>query len=603
MRTLRYTAKLLRYRPWLFLLNGLLWAGFHNIPLLSGLLVRAFLDALSGGAPAGLSVWTLLALLAAVEASRLADFWVGVRLFITLWYTNEALLRRNLLHWLVCGRGPKVLDESSGAAMTRFREDVSEVSDWIEGLVDFAGILLFSALALVVMARINGLITAVVAAPVVGMIVLGGWMSEYIRRYRTANREATSRVTGFIGEIYGAAQAVKVACAESPAIAHFRRLNEARRAAAVKDSLASELYYSISGNIINLGVSAVLLMSAGLMRDGRFTVGDFALFVAYLTRMSFYMRYFGFILAQYKRVGVSFDRLDALLAGAPPATLVGHAPIYTEGALPEAPQPLKTGSDRLERLEVRNLTCHHKGAEAGIQDINLSLRRGELVVVTGRIGSGKSTLLRALLGLLPRESGQVLWNGAPVEEPELFLTPPRVAYTPQAPRLFSESLRDNVLAGLREEGGNLEEALWRAVMEPDVAELEAGLDTKVGPRGVKLSGGQMQRAAAARMFVRDAELLVFDDLSSALDVETERTLWERMDRRGEATCLVVSHRKALLRRADRVLVLKEGRLVAEGPLEELLENCEEMQQLWHTEEGYWEVRALAPVAEVLVAAK
>jgi ATP-binding cassette subfamily B protein len=163
------------------------------------------------------------------------------------------------------------------------------------------------------------------------------------------------------------------------------------------------------------------------------------------------------------------------------------------------------------------------------------------------------------------------------------MSPPRCAYTPQVPRLFSETLRENLLLGLPETDGNLASALATAALDADLRDMPEGLATAVGPRGVRLSGGQTQRAAAARMFVRDAELFVCDDLSSALDVETEATLWERVFARPGATCLVVSHRPAVLRRADQILVVVDGRVVATGTLEELLANCEAMRGLWRGE--------------------
>lgn len=141
-------------------------------------------------------------------------------------------------------------------------------------------------------------------------------------------------------------------------------------------------------------------------------------------------------------------------------------------------------------------------------------------------------------------------------------------------------MRENVLMGVPPEEADLDFALYTAVMEDDIRVINNGLEAILGARGVRLSGGQRQRSAAARMFVREPELLVLDDISSALDVETEKKLWERVFMLKNRTILAVSHRHPVLEHADQIILLEEGKVVAIGKLQELLETQEEMRQLW-----------------------
>ena len=290
---------------------------------------------------------------------------------------------------------------------------------------------------------------------------------------------------------------------------HFRKFNEARRKAGLKDLLFNNFLGAVFGGVSTIGLGIVLLLVGREMRSGAFSAGDFALYQYYLGWIMAIPAGLGFFLIGAQQVRVSLQRMQETMRDEPLEKLVEGSPTYLWGAFPTIPYVAKQPEDRFEQLDIQGLTYHYVNSDNGIDDVNLTIKRGDFVVITGRVGAGKSTLLRSILGLLPIQSGKTYWNHQLVDAPDRFFVPPRTAYVPQVPQLYSDSLKDNILLGLPEGQVDISAALERAALEEIEDILEDGLDTLVGPRGVKLSGGQIQRTAAARMFIRDAELLVF----------------------------------------------------------------------------------------------
>lgn len=579
----KITWRLIKFRPLLFLAT-IFFRGIDDIaPFFAGLVLKAFFDVLTGQAESGFTAATFVALFIVVELGDRIALFGSALTWPRWWFSIETLLRRNLLAAILEVRDSLRISGASGEVTNRLRDDVNGIIHYLNQYIHLWGNLVFAVLAIRYMAAIDLGVTLITMVPAICVVIIVDACRKLIHKYRTAQRVATEKATNFINEMFKSVLAVKVETAEVNMVKHFRGLNDQRRRSTLVDNIFNELLQSINANLGHIATGVILILVADKMKSGSFTVGDMALFATYIGQVARSGSLLGTLLAQHKRAGVSYDRIANTVEDTPRQCLIDDAPLYlTE--LP--PEPNQTRPENpLEELSLEGIGYTYPESNLGIFDVSFRVPEGSFTVIIGQIGSGKTTLLRSILGTLPINKGLMKWNGDKIKDPKTFLTPPRCAYTSQIPNLFSESLRENILCGLPNDSDTLSRALYQGVLDEEVYGLSDGLDTIVGPRGVKLSGGQIQRVGAARMFIRDAELLVFDDLSSALDVETERVLWTRLFKGRKATCIVVSHRRPALLRADQIVVMKDGRVDSIGTLEELLKSSREMKKLWERQVG------------------
>jgi ATP-binding cassette subfamily B protein len=303
----------------------------------------------------------------------------------------------------------------------------------------------------------------------------------------------------------------------------------------------------------------ILLVGGQAIVAGRMAASDFFRFAMYVFQLTFPTLLMGWVVALVQRGAASMQRIDELLR--------------IEPAIADRPDAVAVAALRGE-VEFKGLTFRYPGSarEPALRDLSLRIPAGTTLGIVGPVGSGKTTLASLVPRLLECEDGQVFVDGIDVNRIALRALRSQIAMVPQESFLFSMPLADNIAFGLpRADAGAVRRAAERAQLASDVADLPDGYQTVVGERGVMLSGGQRQRAALARALALDPRILILDDTLSAVDAQTEATIQRELEAVFQGrTVIVVSSRVGAVRRADRIAVLDEGRLVESGAHEELL---------------------------------
>ncbi|QKW12771.1 ABC transporter ATP-binding protein [Verrucosispora sp. NA02020] len=479
-----------------------------------------------------------------------AHYWT--HLWFPAWWVRQML---RISARLVYGQtGPRRVSRHTPAEVVAQGGDTERVVQLADNVLDqTVGVLLLVSMTLITGSVVPGMFF-------LGTMLLSGFAATAFgpRLERAARETVTARAafaTALVSAL-SAARTVKLAGATRPVLTHLAdldtvRSDRQRREIAVQVWARSTP--SMASGLLPIAVWALFL--AGTINAGAALVS-----VATLGAARWFAWTTASLISQvpsarvWTRRTAEMTGIEAYSARVPGMDLVAG----TASAPPVAPRT------PLRRLELVGFGVRHTDGTVAVRDVDLTVERGQLVLVVGPVGAGKSSLLRALAGIAPH-TGSMTWNGEPVTEPELFLRPNQVGYVGQLPRVLSGTVADNITLGHPVDPAH---AVATAQLEHDLAATGSGLALLIGHKGTRLSGGQLQRLALARALAPRTELLVADDVSSALDVTTELALWQALRERGVTVVGSTSKRAALVR-ADHVVVLVDGAVRAQGPWREL----------------------------------
>ena len=494
---------------------------------------------------------TLTALLVVSLVGSPALLSIAIRRYPQWWIAVMLRARTGVLHGQT---GTHRLERTPPGEVVARTMDADRMALYADRWVDF-----FNGLAIAaVTALVAG--TALAGAVLLGVMTASAVASSFGRRVAGRSAAASSAARARFGRSLVSSldsiRTVKLAAATPDVHRHLREVDGGRVDAAVREHRVQAMLDGVPIVMVQVGV----VSAWAVLVAGGWGLATALMVAGAVNGFDWFGRVAGSVITEAPGTR-AWMHATSRLAGGGDLMHLPDGVHLVEGA---APDPAPAVRDPLRELRVNGLTAVHDDGTIGVSDVDLAVFPGELVLLLGQVGSGKSSLLGALAGLVS-STGEVRWNDVVLSDHQTDLRPGRVAHIAQVPRVLSGTFTGNV--ALDHPDRQVVPALQTARMERDVHDA-GGPDALVGHRGVRLSGGQVQRLALARALACDAELLLADDVSSALDAATEVELWTALRERG-ATVIGATSKAAALAQADRVVVLAEGRVADSGPWQAL----------------------------------
>jgi ATP-binding cassette subfamily B protein len=427
----------------------------------------------------------------------------------------------------------------------------------------------------VVMMMINVTLTIIALAVVPLLVILIRAYAKRTHRVALEHQTQEGSVSSMLQEILSGIRLVKASNQEGNEHQRFSSNCDRSVGTRLRSTMVQNSFGFFTALILAAGTA--LLFWAGIreVRAGHLSIGQFLVFVSYL----------GMLYSPLSVLSYTASSVQSALGGASRLFEI----LETPEEVPDPPDPRELAAFN-DRIVYDQVTFAYTEGRPVLHDVSFEVQRGETVAIVGETGSGKSTVLGLALRFYDPQAGSIRIDGVDLREMRAASARSLIALAPQDTLLLSGTIADNIAYGRpNATRQQIEQAATLACAHDFIRECEQGYDTVVGERGVRLSMGQRQRISLARVFLRDAPILLLDEPTSAIDAETEALIVGQLSNMRDKAIVIVAHRLSTIRFADRIIVMGDGRVLEAGTHENLLQRRGAYHRLWSAQvSGYEE---------------